>query len=384
MLHALCCDAILTSFTVSTIFTTFTVVMPSHYQKTSISLFLAICTSVLFAGCREPLPAPKDYNITCYAASYGKGIYRTENGGRSWFPLDLEQADLYAYFKRIYRDPRDKSTLYITTTGAGLFSIDENSLTLSVLNGFEGKTVSSLAFALSSLFHQEGTREMLAATNGNGILKACNVSDPWLLCNQGLVYREVNVLFSHRDLLFAGTAKDLFKWDEEAVEWVPASEGIQNKNILSLGGDLEAKILYAGSGAYDEEKSFFQEVPCLYKSMDQGRTWIPCDEGIPDGTLVFTITVNPGRPERIYLGTSDGIYRSTDAGRQWSRMEQGLPKALNVFDIKMARMPDGKDVVYAATAVGVFMTTDDDETRWVSRNYGLEPTAVTSLLLIPK
>jgi photosystem II stability/assembly factor-like uncharacterized protein len=358
--------------------------MPSHYQKKSIPLFLTISVLALFAACREPLPVPKDYNLTCYAASYAKGIYRTDNGGRSWFPLDLDQTDLYAYFKRIYQDPRHKSTLYITTTGAGLFRIETNSLTLSTMNGFEGKTVSSVTFAASYLFEEESREEMLAATNGSGILRTCEVSDSWLLCNQGLIYREVNVLFSHEDLLLAGTAKDLFKWDEKAIEWVPASEGIQNKNILSLGADSAAKTLYAGSGAYDGERSFFQEIPCLSKSTDQGKTWFPCDEGIPDGTLVFTISVNPGRPERIYLGTSDGLYRSTDAGGQWSQMEHGLPKALNVFDIKMARMPDGEDVVYAATSVGIFVTTDDDETRWVRRNYGLEPTAVTSLLLVPK
>jgi hypothetical protein len=356
--------------------------MLSHYQKTSISLLLAISISVLFSGCRDSLPIPKDYNLTCYAASYGKGIYRTENGGRSWFPLDLDQADLYAYFKRIYLDPRDKSTLYIATTGGGLFTMDQNSLTLKVVNGFEGETVSSVTFCSSSLFNEQSGIEVLAATNSAGILKARDESGTWTPCNQGLTYREVNLFFSHGGLLLAGTTKDFFRWDEGSTQWVAASEGIQNKNILSLGADLVATTLFAGSGAYDEERSLFQEIPCLYKSTDQGKTWAPCDQGIPDGTLVFTIAVNPARPERIYVGTSDGIYRSTDAGRNWSQVNEGLPEELNVFDVEIMRMPDGKDVVYAATAVGVFMTTDDDETRWVSRNYGLEPTAITSLLLV--
>jgi hypothetical protein len=239
-----------------------------------------------------------------------------------------------------------------------------------------------MAFAPSSLFNQQGRGEMLAATNGSGVLMSGPESDPWRLYNQGLIYREVNVLFSRGSLLLAGTARDLFKWEADSSEWVPCSEGIQNRDILSIGADPEAKTLYAGSGAYDGERSLFQKIPCLYKSTDQGKTWTPCDEGIPDGTLVLTIAVNPARPERIYLGTSNGIYRSTDAGRNWSQMHEGLPQELNVFDIKMARMPDGEDVVYAATAVGVFMTTDDDETRWVSRNYGLEPTAITSLLIV--
>jgi hypothetical protein len=289
---------------------------------------------------------------------------------------------MYAYFKRIYLDPREKSSLYVTTTGAGLFKIDRNNFTLKTHNGFEGKTVSSIAFAPSSLFNEQGRGKMLAATNGSGVLMVGKASDLWRFCNQGLIYREVNVLFSQGNLLLAGTARDLFKWEENSSKWAPCSEGIQNRNILSIGADPEVKTLYAGSGSYDEKRSFFQKIPCLYKSTDQGKRWRRSDEGIPDGTLVLTIAVNPARPERIYLGTSDGVYRSTDGGHDWSRMEEGLPKELNVFDIKIARMPDGQDVVYAATAVGVFMTTDEDETRWESRNYGLEPTAITSLLIV--
>ena len=357
--------------------------MPLHCQKKSISLFLAISVFVLFSACKEPLPEPKDYYITCYAASYGKGIYRTENGGRSWFPLTLEQTDLHAYFKRIYLHPKERNILYVATAGAGMFRVDLTTNSLRLVNGFENENVRAVAFSVLSLPNPGSRIEMLVATNDAGILKACDESDPWTPCNQSLTYRDVNVLFSHKNLLFAGTAKDLFRWDENSKQWMPASKGIQNRNILALGADSEGKILYAGSGGYSEERGVFQEIPCLYKSTNQGLTWSPSDRGIPDGTLVFAIAVNTGRPERIYLGTSDGIYRSTEGGQSWQKMEQGLPEEMKVFDIKVARMPDEKDVVYAATAVGVFMTADDDETRWVSRNYGLEPTAITSILLAP-
>ena len=357
-------------------------VMPLHCQKKSISLFLAISVLGLFAACKEPLPELRNYDITCYAATYGKGIYRTENGGRSWFPLTLDQDDLHAYFKRIYLHPRERNILYVATTGAGMFRVDLRMNTLRLVNGFENDNVRSVAFSVLPSPNPGSSMEMLVATKNTGILRACDESDPWVPCNQSLTYRDVNVIFSHKNLLFAGTAKDLFRWDENSEQWMPASEGIRNRNILSLGADSGGKILYAGSGGYSEERGFFQEIPCLYKSTNQGQTWSPSDKGIPDGTLVFTIAVNPGRPERIYLGTSDGIYRSTEGGQTWQKMEQGLPKEMMVFDIKVARMPDGKDVVYAATAVGVFMTADDDETQWVSRNYGLEPTAITSILLV--
>ena len=97
----------------------------------------------------------------------------------------------------------------------------------------------------------------------------------------------------------------------------------------------------------------------------------------------YIITVNPKRPERVYLGTSAGVYKSINNGQSWGKMKNGLPKSLRVFDIKIVRMPDNKDVVYAAGSNGVFMTTDDDNTLWVNKSYGLEKTAITSIVLLP-
>ena len=64
-------------------------------------------------------------------------------------------------------------------------------------------------------------------------------------------------------------------------------------------------------------------------------------------------------------------------------MEQGLPKNFRVLDIKIAHMNDGSDIVYAAGTRGVFMTVDDDKTKWVGKSYGLEPTMITSILIAP-
>lgn len=185
------------------------------------------------------------------------------------------------------------------------------------------------------------------------------------------------------DDIFAGTVKDLFKWDTASNAWRSMSNGIKNKNILSMGADPQGNILYAGSGPYDQEKGFFEKIPCLYKSTDRGKTWSVSDKGIPDGTLVYEITANPARPERVYLGASDGMYRSVDSGENWTKMEAGLPKDLRIFDIEIARMPGKKDVVYAAGSRGIFMTVDDDATSWTGKSYGLPPTNITGIVLLP-
>ena len=328
----------------------------------SIIIYLLLSFILFFTGCqRENLSIPGDYDITCYAATYGKGIYKSDNGGTSWFPVEGEQKDIYAYFKRLYLSPNNKDMLYVTTTGVGLFTLDLKTGALALISRFKDENVTSVTFKGIS-YNRQNSFEVLVGMNDGGIFKSTNAPMNWQPYYKGLTYRDVNVLFTHEKSLYTGTAKDLFKWDMASNGWVSTSEGIKNKNIISIDYDPQGKILYAGSGPYGDKKGLFEDIPCLYKSTNEGKTWAATDKGIPDGTLVYVIAINPNRFERIYLGTSDGVYRSTDKGRNWLKMKYGLPKGLRVFDIKIARVSDGKDVVYAAGSNGVYMTVDDDET----------------------
>lgn len=341
---------------------------------------LALILLILAAGCNKELSAPKDYNITCYAASYGKGIYKSDNGGTSWFAIDADQKAIYAYYKRLYQGLHDRGVLYVTTTGGGLFTLDLQTGHLERVERFKDKNVRSVAFrgAASDL---EVRGEVLVGMNGGGVFKARVGPGTWQPCNNGLTFRDVNVLFAPGKALYAGTVKDLFKWGESSKQWVPASRGIKNKNILSMAADPEGKTVFAGSGAYEGKRGRFEDIPCLYRSLDAGLTWTGWHKGLPDGALIYTIAVNLRRPERIYLGTSDGVYRSTNSGQDWSKMTGGLPNGLRVFDIEIAHIADGMDVVYAAGSKGVFMSMDVDEAVWASKSYGLPRTAITSILI---
>ena len=94
-----------------------------------------------------------------------------------------------------------------------------------------------------------------------------------------------------------------------------------------------------------------------YRSVDRGERWerLPFPE---DGGQVWSILVHPTRPRTILAGTSPvGIFRSDDEGATWRR----LPKAVQAERVKMPfacrvmRMaidPAEPDHVYAALEVG--------------------------------
>lgn len=72
-------------------------------------------------------------------------------------------------------------------------------------------------------------------------------------------------------------------------------------------------------------------------------TWTPVG---PPGGNVRALAADPGNPQRIYLGTADGVlYRSDDGARHWRRMDPGFPRRGCSLD-NIAVDPHG--VVYAA------------------------------------
>ncbi len=342
--------------------------------KTIKKLMLILPALFIFA-CQNSDNIIPDYNISCYTATYGEGIYKSENGGKSWYPMKMDQDDIHLYFKRLFLSP-DKNALYVATTGAGLFTIDLEKEILKGIYQFKGQNIRTVA---ATDLLEEGKQDVLVGMFEEGIARSGSDENSFL--NNGLVYRDVNAIISSDKEIFAGTVQDIFKWDNKNKSWVSSSEGIKNKNIISMASTLKGDILLAGAGGYYNKKGMFESVPCLYMSKDYGKTWEKSDDGLPDGTLVYTIAVNSAKSERIYLGTSDGVYMSDDSGDDWSKTDDGLPDDFRVFDIKIKHMPDDNDAVFIAGSKGVFMTVDTKKQVWVSKNYGLPKTNLTGIVL---
>lgn len=87
-----------------------------------------------------------------------------------------------------------------------------------------------------------------------------------------------------------------------AVGWTPAGGG----TVISLTGDNAfGGTTFAGAGAYWSD--------------DLGKTWTKA-KGLPDGAMGFRLAVHPDKPEVVYAATGVGLYRSTDAGRSFENV----------------------------------------------------------------
>lgn len=65
--------------------------------------------------------------------------------------------------------------------------------------------------------------------------------------------------------------------------------------------------------------------PYLYKTTDNGATWMKITNGIPDREFTRVIREDPNRRGLLYAGTETGIWISFDYGANWQRMGGNLP-----------------------------------------------------------
>jgi hypothetical protein len=79
-------------------------------------------------------------------------------------------------------------------------------------------------------------------------------------------------------------------------------------------------------------------------SNDGGQQWKIINNGIPDGTVLTHLVLDPSssaESRTLYAcGFSRGVFKSTDGGRQWSPANTGIENNLNAW--RMLLLPGGK------------------------------------------
>jgi len=117
-------------------------------------------------------------------------------------------------------------------------------------------------------------------------------------------------------------------------------------------------------------------------SSARAQSWVSV--GVPGGN-VRALAQDPSDPQRIYLGTADGVlYRSDDGGLQWHRLDPGFPRGGCLLD---AIVVDGHGVVLVGYwevrghGGGVARSTDGGQTFIVQK--GIQGESVRSLALAP-
>lgn len=148
-------------------------------------------------------------------------------------------------------------------------------------------------------------------------LESCNPPATGAWTHLGLEGEWVTALADTPWGVFAGTGDNgVYRCSPETGKWeVLGLDHAAVGTMLFVSGPTPR--LLVGMRSRAEEKT----AAAVFASEDRGRTWLPWDGGLAarhdNRQWAYSLAMDPGDPERLYMGQSFPILRSTDGGRSW-------------------------------------------------------------------
>lgn len=205
---------------------------------------------------------------------------------------------------RLRLDPLNRRQLYLATS-AGLWISADDGLSWKASGGvLDGVTVADV------IAHPRQRGRWIAIGAG-GIWRTANAGGQWQTLNQGLPPAS-----SLRSLI-----------------------ALPDGTLLALNGG----VMPIAAGVHP-----------LWRSTDNGKTWLPSMRGL-SGVNLYHLQTNPSEPGVVYALSFSGVARSTDAGRSW----QLLATAMSPNGLAFGRQ---NDTLLIASAGGILRSTDAGQT----------------------
>ena len=145
-----------------------------------------------------------------------------------------------------------------------------------------------------------------------------SLSQQWQSANTGLNGGDVRVIFEEGGLLFAGTENaGLFRSLDQGETWIQSNNGLSlpqwSQDIHHVSSLTSLKdTIFLGSYSHN-----------IFYSLDFGDSW-SLTPGQPSNTQITSLLNLDGV---LFAGTVSGLYASKDAGITWEMSSNGLPDA---------------------------------------------------------
>jgi uncharacterized protein (TIGR03437 family) len=106
----------------------------------------------------------------------------------------------------------------------------------------------------------------------------------------------------------------------------------------------------------------------LLKSVDSGATWTTLTGGLPAGSPVYPIVIDPSNPQILYA-CATGLFKSSDAGATWTAINNGLPASdFQSSGPRLVLDPFDTSHILLRTCCGSYQTTDGGAT-WMPYSF---------------
>jgi len=253
-----------------------------------------------------------------YAGTSPQGIFRTDDGGDTWYPFSVinDDAQYRAWMggvqdgtpdgpklHSIIVDPRDPGHLYLAMSGGGVHeSVDGGQTFTPMVKGMEvveGFDASNIAFHDPHCVRLcPSNPDRLYQQNHCGIYRIYRPSNEWLRIGRNMPKRVGDV----------GFPMVVHPQDADTA-WVFPMDGTTVWPRTSPDGK-----------------------PAIYVTHNGGKRWHRLDAGLPDKQAWWTVkrqamTADALTPVGLYFGTTSGeLWISRNEGKRWGCIARHLPE----------------------------------------------------------
>ena len=224
------------------------------------------------------------------SVAYGDGVYKSEDGGKTWANVGLKNSE---HIAKILIDPRDSNVVWAAAQGP--------------------------------LWGPGGDRGLYKTTDGGKTWKAVlTISENTGVTDVVMDPRDPDVLYAAAyqrrravwTLINGGPEGGLHKTTDGGATWRKLGAGLPKEDIGRIGlavAPTQPDWVYAVVEAANKAGGFF-------RSTDRGMSFEKRGDYVPGGPQYYNeITVDPQDPERVY---SIDVFMqvSDDAGKTWKRL----------------------------------------------------------------
>ena len=214
------------------------------------------------------------------------GIYKTDNYGGSWSNV------LSAHVKNFAEDEKFPNIVFAGTT-EGLYKSTDYGETWKLVFSSE-KSIYAIAI--------DSGRGVVYVGTIRGVYKSYDTGNKWVKTSLTKSVNSLAINPVNKDIVFAGCGSKLFETTDGGAHW----NLIESSNLPTghYRFDLikfqphSSNILYVCA-----------QYKGIYKSVDNGKTWVDISNVLPRGKEIYTFAINPKNSNIIYASVSSTIYR---------------------------------------------------------------------------